>query len=156
VEFRLTTSDPTQQFAQQRIGLVCRFYATKLIILQPCLRRLSLKSSEANTPGTVCEHMGAICVLVACQMIDLLPDEVDIVWLYSVAPWWCILHNIMQATSILLAELLIPTIHTTADTITKIKKAIRWLHKMSAKDPSSWRAWIVCTEMLSRHCSGVA
>jgi hypothetical protein len=153
VEFRLTTLDPMQQFAQQRVGLVCQFYATKLIILQPCVRHFFLKSSEASTSGTVCETMAAICVQVAGQMIDLLPEEIDMAWLYGVAPWWCILHNIMQATSILLTELLTRHTNTTTDTPIKIKKAMRWLHKMSAKDPSAWRAWIVCTEILSRHGS---
>lgn len=156
VEFRLTTLDPTQQFAQQRVGLACRFYATKMIILQPCIRRLFLKSSGVSTPGMVCENMAAMCVQMAGQMVDLLPEEVDMTWLYSAAPRWCILHNIMQATSILLTELLTRTTLDTpqaVDPTAKIKKAIQWLHKMSAKDPSSWRAWIICTEMLSRHGS---
>lgn len=98
--------------------------------------------------------MAATCVQIAGQMLDLLPETGDTTWLHSIAPWWCILHNIMQATSTLLTELLTRTTPGTVagtDTIFKIKKAIDWLQKMSAKDQSSWRASIVCADLLSRH-----
>jgi hypothetical protein len=156
VEFQLKAPDRTRQSVRQRIGLACRFYATKLIILQPSIRRLFHKSSEPSTSGTVHEKLADICVQVAGQMIDLLPKEVDTAWIHGVAPWWCILHNIMQATSILLTELLTRTAPGTTkavDLTAKITKSIQWLHKMSTNDPSSLRAWIVCTEILSRHGS---
>ncbi|CAG7920829.1 unnamed protein product [Penicillium olsonii] len=156
VQFQHTTSHPAQQFQQQRVGLACRFYATKMIILQPCIRRHSQISSEASTPGTISDSMAAICVQVAGQMVDLLPEIGTTDWPYGIAPWWCILHNIMQATSILLIELLArATPHTAqaSSTAAKLKKAIEWLHKMSAGDHSAHRAWVICTGILSRHGS---
>lgn len=153
-EFQFTTLDSIQEFVQQRTALAFQFYAAKLIILQPCLRRLSQNPPQASTSGTVCESMAATCVQIAGQMLDLLPETGDTTWLHSIAPWWCILHNIMQATSTLLTELLTRTTPGTVagtDTIFKIKKAIDWLQKMSAKDQSSWRASIVCADLLSRH-----
>ncbi|KAJ5504529.1 hypothetical protein N7463_007403 [Penicillium fimorum] len=155
VEFDFTTLDTAHQFIQQRASLAFRFYATKLIILQPCIRRLS-QSSEARSPGTVCDHMAALCVQMADQMLDLLPEELDSTWLHGVAPWWCVLHSIMQSTTILLTELFTRThIGTTkAVYITKkIKKATRWLKEMSTKDLSSQRAWHICMDLLSRHGS---
>lgn len=154
-EFNFTTPDTTHQFLQQRAGLAFRFYATKLIILQPCIRRLS-QQSEASSPGTVCDQMAALCVQMAGQMFELLPEEPDSTWLYGVAPWWCILHNIMQSTTILLTELLTRTHVGTAkavDITKKINKATRWLKEMSTKDLSSKRAWLVCMDLLSRHGS---
>lgn len=156
MEFQITAaSNLTQQFAQQRVGLARRYYATKMIILQPCIRHLS-QPSMASTPGVLCEGMAAICVQIAGQMIDLLPEIGDTNWLSGVAPWWFILHNVMQATTILLTELLTRTApHTpeAANIATKLKRAIEWLHTMSARDQSSRRAWIVCTDILSRHGS---
>ncbi|CAG8383686.1 unnamed protein product [Penicillium salamii] len=156
VQFQHISSYPAQEFLNQRVGLACRFYAAKMIILQPCIRRLAQMSSEASTPGTVCDNLAAICVQAAGQMIDLLPEIGNTDWLYGVAPWWCILHNIMQATSILLTELLTRAIPHTAQAsnmAAKLKKAIEWLHAMSAKDEASRCAWVICAEILSRHGS---
>ncbi|KGO43630.1 Transcription factor, fungi [Penicillium expansum] len=154
-QFDFTTLDTDHQFMQHRSSLAFRLYATKLIILHPCIRRL-FQQSETSSSGTVCEQMAALCVQMAGQMLDLLPEEPDSTWLYSVAPWWCVLHNIMQATTILLTELLIRTNIGTAkavDITKNIKKATRWLKEMSTKDLSSQRAWLVCIDLLSRHGS---
>jgi len=155
-EFDFTTPNTTQTFAQQRANLAFRFYATKLIITQPSLHRLSLQSSETRYPAATCDNIAAICVQTACRMLDFLPEKADRLWLHSVAPWWCIVHNIMQSTTVLLVELFARTHLGTlkAASIThRVKKATRWLKEMSAKDPSSQRAWLVCMDILSRHGS---
>ncbi|OQE96375.1 hypothetical protein PENNAL_c0001G10135 [Penicillium nalgiovense] len=155
-DFDFTNLGTTHQFLQQRASLAFQFYATKLIILQPCIRRLSQQSSEASSPGTLCDQMAVLCIQMAGQMLDLLPEEPDLTWLYGVAPWWCILHNIMQSTTILLTELFTRTHIGTAkavDITKKIDKATRWLKEMSKKDLSSQRAWLVCMDLLSRHGS---
>ncbi|KAJ5449306.1 hypothetical protein N7445_004127 [Penicillium cf. griseofulvum] len=155
VEFDFTTLDTTHRFLRQRASLAFGYYSTKLIILQPCIRHLS-QSSETSSPGTVCEHMAALCAQVADQMLELLPEEPDLIWLYGVTPWWCILHNIMQSTTILLTELFTRTHVGTTKAVyitKKINKAIRWLKEMSTKDPCSQRAWLVCMNLLSQHGS---
>jgi hypothetical protein len=156
-EFHFATpnANATQRFAQQRASLALRFYATKLIITQPSLR-LYQTSSEPGPPGTTCDNMAMICVQAACQMLDLLPEEAESSWLYGIAPWWCILHNIMQSTTVLLVELFTRTHLGTAKAaslIQRVQKATRWLNEMSARDPSSQRAWLVCMDILSRHGS---
>ncbi|KAJ6089614.1 hypothetical protein N7467_004830 [Penicillium canescens] len=156
-EFHFATpnANATQRFAHQRASLALRFYATKLIITQPSLR-LYQSSTESKSPGATCDNMATICVQAACQMLDLLPEEADSSWLYGIAPWWCILHNIMQSTAILLVELFtrthLGTLKATS-LIQRVQKATRWLNEMSAKDPSSQRAWLVCMDILSRHGS---
>ncbi|EAW10940.1 C6 zinc finger domain protein [Aspergillus clavatus NRRL 1] len=45
------------------------------------------------------------CLRAACALIDILPDHPDPVWLARFAPWWSILHYIMQATTALLLGL---------------------------------------------------
>ncbi|OQD84748.1 hypothetical protein PENANT_c012G06466 [Penicillium antarcticum] len=152
--FAIPNASATQRFAQQRSSLALRFYATKLIITQPSLRLY--QTAAEGTPGTICDNMATICVQSACQMLDLLPDEADSSWLYGIAPWWCILHNIMQSTTVLFVELFTRThlgTHKAASLIQRVQKATYWLNEMSAKDPSSQRAWLVCMDILSRHGS---
>lgn len=152
-EFHFTELGTTRPFARQQASLGFRFYTTKLIISQPCLRRLAYQPHDASW-GPVCDTMAAMCVQVARQMLDLLPDEADAAWLYGVSPWWCVLHYVMQSTTVLLVQLFTRTQPGTAeavDLVVKVQKAVRWLCALSRKDPSSRRAWIVCRDILSRH-----
>jgi hypothetical protein len=154
-EFHFNELDASQPFARERAGLGFRFYATKIIISQPCLRRLSTLLGSTS-PGAVCDTMAAMCVQVAGQVLDLLPDEVDTAWLYKVTPWWCVLHHIMQSSTILLIALFSrvhPVIADATLIVKKVKKATRWLGEMSAKDISSQRAWLVYMDILSQHVS---
>jgi hypothetical protein len=62
----------------------------------------------------------------------------------------------MQSMTILLVELFTRThLGTPKATflVQGVQKATRWLREMSAKDPSSQRAWLVCIDILSRHGS---
>ncbi|KAJ5936522.1 transcriptional regulator family: Fungal Specific TF [Penicillium verhagenii] len=132
-----------------RAGLAFQFYSTKLIISQPCLRRIT----QISSPGCVCEAMAVICIEAAVKMIDILPDKVDIAWLYKETPWWCILHYVMQSTSVLLIALFNKdrlAMIASFDVDGKIKKALRWLEEMSTTDISSRRAWSICEDILSQ------
>jgi hypothetical protein len=151
-EFHFTVLDQDPPFVLERTGLAFRFYAAKLIILQPCL----LRCTKLSCPGSVCETMATMCVQMAGHIIDLLPDEVDVAWLYTVTPWWCILHYIMQSASVLLVALLNQDQLGNIATVSigeKIKKTLQWLSQMSTKDTASLRAWLVCVDILSRHDS---
>ncbi|KAJ5288277.1 hypothetical protein N7508_011052 [Penicillium antarcticum] len=155
-DFDFTTPNTSHRFAQQRANLGFQFYATRLIITQPSLRSLSVQSSEARSLGARCDNLAAICVKAASQVLVLLPENTDQLWLDHLAPWWCILHNVMQSTTVLLVELFARTHPGTpkaAKIIDLVKKAIGWLKKMSVKDPASQRAWLVCKDILARHGS---
>jgi len=154
-QFATPNTNATQRLAQQRAILAFRFYATKLVITQPSLR-LSGSTMEPRSQGSFSDNLATICVQAACQMLDLLPDEPDCSWLYGIAPWWSILHNIMQSTTVLLVELFTFTHLDTPNAIgliQRVRKATHWLNEMSAKDASSQRAWLVCMDILSRHGS---
>ncbi|KAJ6102973.1 hypothetical protein N7486_005400 [Penicillium sp. IBT 16267x] len=154
-EFHFVELDASHPFARERASLAFRFYTTKLIISQHCLRRIANLSGGAS-PGAVCNTMAAMCVQVAGQILDLLPDEVDTAWLYKVSPWWCILHHIMQSSTILLIALstqIHPARAESSIIADKVKKATRWLNKMSANDPCSHRALLIYRDLLSRHAS---
>jgi hypothetical protein len=91
---------------------------------------------------------------MAGKMLDMLPDTPEANWLFGVSPWWCVLHYIMQSTTVLLIELFArttPGSPEAASLVEKIQKSMQWLREMSTKDPSSQRAWLVCMDILSRH-----
>lgn len=153
-EFRFTEFNPDQPFALERAGLAFRFYSTKLVVAQPCHRRFVHQTFGEINPGSLCDTMAQICVKAARDMISLLPDETDIPLLYKVAPWWSILHHIMQSTTILMTQLFARTEPGTmeaAGLVADIQKAIRWLREMATRDASSQRALSVCMDILSRH-----
>lgn len=95
-----------------------------------------------------------MCVDLAGQMLDHLPDSPEPSWVYHVSPWWCILHFLMQSTAVLLTELLLlakegTVQHRTAEE--RVSKVSRWLAVMSTKDLSFQRAQLVCRDLLSQN-----
>lgn len=153
--FHFGELDADRLFIRQRTSLGFQFYTTKLLISQPCLRRLARPLPD-TPPSSVCVTMASICVQVACQMLDMLPDEMDVNWLDGVSPWWCILHYMMQSTTVLLEELFaraLPGSTEAAGLADRVQKAIRWLRAMSTNDPSSQRAWLVYMDIFARHGS---
>ncbi|KAE8389204.1 fungal-specific transcription factor domain-containing protein [Aspergillus alliaceus] len=143
-----------QMFERQRSCLAFRFCSAKILITQPCLSRVTRKAPGVEIPGNFCNTMAAMCVDLAGQMLDLLPDSPEPSWVYHVSPWWCVLHFLMQSTAVLLTELLLlakaGTIHqrTIAE---KVSKVTRWLAVMSSKDTSFQRAQLVCRDLLSQN-----
>jgi hypothetical protein len=153
-EFQFGELDDTRPFIRQRVSLAFHFYTTKLVISRPCLRRLAHQVFGTPSPSSVCDIMATTCVESAQQMLDILPEEPDVNWLFEVLPWWCVLHYVMQSATIIMVELFARTLPGTSEAIglgEKVQKAVRWLHAMSDRDPSAHRAWLVCTDILFRH-----
>jgi hypothetical protein len=158
-EFHFNKSDSCRPFAPQSTSLAFLFYATKLLISQPCHSRLAYEAPTTAFPRALCDNVAAICVQVAGQIVELLPNKPEISWIYTVSPWWCVLQYVMQATTILLVELFTHTQPRTpkaTDLMEKIQKAILWMREMSKNDPSSQRAWLLCMDIISRHGSKFA
>jgi hypothetical protein len=153
-EFDFTERNNVRSFAYQRISLGFRFYATKIVICQPCLRYLAYRSDTSCSSIDACDAMAAVCVQAACQMLDLVPDEIDMDWFYRTTPWWSVLHYIMRSMTVLLVELFTrtePGASKAGQLVKQIRKALSWLQAMSLKDPSSKKARLVCKEIISRH-----
>jgi hypothetical protein len=72
--------------------------------------------------------MATTCVESAQQMLDILPEEPDVNWLFEVLPWWCVLHYVMQSATIIMVELFARTLPGTSEAIglgEKVQKAVR-------------------------------
>jgi 3-methyladenine DNA glycosylase AlkD len=97
--------------------------------------------------------MSEICTNAACNMLSQLPDEPDIIWLARIAPWCWILHDLMQALTVLLIELDSRVKHGAKDSelISKyIQKGMHWLLAMASRHPASERAWQICQDLYLR------
>jgi hypothetical protein len=98
--------------------------------------------------------MGALCIQIAGSVLDLLPEEPDIPWLYGHSPWWSILHYVMQCSTILLLGLAgrIKIISINVEEIVQnIRKASRWLQELSRTDELSRRACMIFSELAAHY-----
>ncbi|KAJ5858687.1 hypothetical protein N7534_003964 [Penicillium rubens] len=126
---------------------------TKIGITRPCLCRLDQSSSEEDKTYEFCNKTAAECVEAACHMLTLFPDTPDAVLLYRMSPWWCTLHYLMQAVTVLLLELAFRAQHVPekATMVSKAaKKALDWLSTLSKTNMASERAWKLCDGFLRR------
>ncbi|OQD84555.1 hypothetical protein PENANT_c012G01330 [Penicillium antarcticum] len=154
VSYQFTGSGVNRPDVLQHTSLAFQFYSTRLVITQPCLHRVVYGAPEDGPPSTLCSSMAATCIQVAGQILDLLPSDPDVAWLYECSPWWCMLHYIMQSVTVLMMNLVVRPKEGTAESANigaMIRKAILWLSNMATKDPAAMRARLLCIDILSRH-----
>lgn len=83
----------------------------------------------------------------------MLPDEPNPFGMYQVAPWWNVVHHLMQAATILMIEISLGAMHCRdlADELSKAaQKTVAWLQSMSADDMAAARAWKLSSELLRK------
>lgn len=143
-----------QLFIRQRISLGFSYYSTLMIITRPCLCKIHKKiPSESGRSKDFNRSAAVKCVYAAKDMLGMLPNEPNSVGLYKVTPWWCIVHHLVQATSILMLELSFRADHLPQevdDVLNSAKKAVYWLRSMAEDDLAAYRAWRLCDNMLRR------
>ncbi|KAL8772122.1 MAG: hypothetical protein Q9203_004744 [Teloschistes exilis] len=151
VVFDFTKSQRDQEFIRQRICLGCLYYSTLIIIHRPCVCKLDEKiPNETDVGKAIDRKSAATCVDAARSMVDLLPNKPDPVELYRISPWWCMVHHLMQAVTILFLEMSYRTTHCPDSTdaiFASAEKAVGWLQSMSTQDMAANRAWRLSSEM---------
>lgn len=152
--FDFTKRQRDQQFQRQRVSLGFFYYSTLTILSRPCLCKMSQTVANRSEKATDFNQTTAVkCVEAALGMLDLLPDEPNPIGLYGVAPWWCVVHHLVQAATVLMLELSFGSDHLPRrvdDILFGAKKTVCWLRSMSAEDLSARRAWVMCDEMLRK------
>ncbi|KAL4925535.1 Zn(II)2Cys6 transcription factor [Aspergillus undulatus] len=90
-----------------QVSLALEFYSSQIILARPCLTRSDMKAgTNIRFPRSRFGNDTAkICVHSAMALMDVLPDMPDTNWILKKTPWWCILHFIMQALTVLLIQL---------------------------------------------------
>ncbi|KAJ5682822.1 hypothetical protein N7462_005987, partial [Penicillium macrosclerotiorum] len=149
--YDFTSTQTSQCPLGQRMGLAFFFYSTKIGITRPCLCRLDPSALEDDKTHEFCSKTGAECVESACHMLTLFPDNPDAALLNRISPWWCSLHYLMQATTVLLLELSFHSQHVPekANMVSKAaRKALDWLLTLSKASMASERAHKLCDGFL--------
>ncbi|KAL8792583.1 MAG: hypothetical protein Q9195_004806 [Heterodermia aff. obscurata] len=152
--FDFTRKHPDQQFLRHRLHLGFAYYSTSTIINRPALCRIDDKvARESERAKKLNRKIAAKCVHSAKAMLEMLPNVPDAVGLYSVAPWWCLVHHLVQAATVLMLELSFRAHHMPDEAegiLQAAKKAVVWLRAMSEEDMAALRAWMLCDGLLRK------
>lgn len=151
-DFRRKQQD--ERFLRHRLNLGFAYYSTSIIINRPALCRVDRKiPGESGKAKKLNRTIAAKCVHSAKAVLDMLPNEPNTVGLYRVTPWWCLVHHLVQATTVLMLELSFRADHMpneAEDMLAAAKKAVIWLRAMSEENIAAHRAWKLCDNMLRK------
>lgn len=93
------------------------------------------------------------CVYAARGMMTLLPNEPSAVALYRIGSWWCRMHLMMQASTILMLEMVHQSCHMPRETdsiVKTIKKVVSWLRSMAEDNKPAKQAWKMSVDLLKQ------
>ena len=152
--FDFTKRQRDQQFVRQRMSLGFSYYSILVIINRPCLCRIDRKIANLSGKAQDFNRETAMkCVHAPRDMLEMLPQEPNAIGLYKVAPWWCLVHHLVQAATVLMLELSFRSDHMpneVEEIFDSTKKAIDWLRSLSQVDEAAKRAWSLCNEMFHK------
>jgi hypothetical protein len=140
LNFQDPVNDDNMLFSRERTLLEFQLCGARMLLGRPCLNA-QRQTWRGEAEVAFARRMGSSCIEAAKTVIDFLPDELDVRFIYDQCPWWCVIHHLMQAISVLLLGLSYPasTSHDSIRSMTCVKKAIRWLQTM--EDPTAKRAY---------------
>jgi hypothetical protein len=151
---RLELANSLQESGVQRERLLLSFqyHGAKLLIYRPCLCRLERRiKRQSKASANSDQKMAEACVQAAQSVTRLFPDEPNYAFVYQQSPWWCTVHNIMQAIAVFLLEMSVEDTHMTHpnEILPKsIKKLVRWLRFMSVSNVVARRACEVVIDIV--------
>ena len=151
--FDFTKKQRDQKFVRQRMSLGFLYYSILTVINRPCLCRINRRVPDQSSKAKEFNRKTAMrCVHAARDMLEMLPQEPNPVGLYTVAPWWCLAHYLMQAATVLMLELSLGSDHMPNEAEEIFNSAIKatdWLRNLS-EDEAARRAGSLCDEMLRK------
>ncbi|RPB05487.1 hypothetical protein L873DRAFT_1825208 [Choiromyces venosus 120613-1] len=141
-----------QIYCRQRMALAFQYQYIRIIINRPCLCRLDYRiPNESKRSRGFNRSAAATCIEAAREMIALLPDEPNPIGLISTSPWWCLLHYLVSAGTVLMVEIAMRAEHNPqqADGLLKdSKKVVSWLRAMGKDNLGAERSWTVLSKLL--------
>lgn len=151
--FQFKITHQSTQFERQRWSLAFRYYSLRITLSRPSLCRSERQRSPNEASALSQQRIAGICIDSACELLDLLPDRPDAVWLVQVSPWWCVLHYLMQSLTVLLIEMEF-CVRFRADGASHItshlEKGLNWLRSLGSISIASRRAWEACNSIYNR------
>ncbi|KAF1938891.1 hypothetical protein EJ02DRAFT_382878 [Clathrospora elynae] len=127
-----TLHAPNATFSRERMILRFQLCSAKILLTRPYLSARRKSGKDAKEAASFAGRMADLCIDAARTMIGALPDEACPDFIYRRGPWWCIVHYMMQAVSVLLLGLCYPfsTSQDVMTTVQCVEKALRWLQGM--------------------------
>ncbi|KAL4815664.1 fungal-specific transcription factor domain-containing protein [Aspergillus spinulosporus] len=144
---------------RERIGLALAYYSSQVVLTRSCLTYSEVQTGM-NAPTSRSrfgDDTAKSCVHFALALVSVLPDQPDMKWISKLTSWWCLLHSIMRALTVLLIQLSVGQVPVRSasgvregianegEGINAVrdasKKILFWLHSMAKQDPSSKRAF---------------
>lgn len=151
--YNFTIRENMHVYRKEKLRLAMLYYSSKILLTRPCLCRLSRREAQSRKSSDESMFIATECVEAACLMLEQLPDEPDAISLHRSSPWWCLIHYLMQATTVLLLELSFHSRHVPDKAVivaSSAKKAILWLYEMAKYSATSQRAWVLCDRFARR------
>jgi hypothetical protein len=142
INFQQPLEGASMTFARERMLLGFQLCSARMLLARPSLSTWRQACREGNKPSFA-RQMGDNCIEAAKVIVDFLPDDPCPRFIYDHGPWWCIVHYMMQATSVFLSGLSCP-LSASQDSMLLtlyVWKAIRWLRAMH--EPVAQRAYHV-------------
>ncbi|KAH6644375.1 fungal-specific transcription factor domain-containing protein [Boeremia exigua] len=143
----------SEQLEREYMLLQMHYWSTKILITRPCLCRTERRiKNQSDASAIFNSEMAKACVASARALTALFPDRPDPKFVYMKAPWWNIVHIMMQCAAVLLLEVGYQSRHTKDDNTeitSDIQKLIVWLHAMGQNDPCADRAYTVLQRILT-------
>ncbi|OJJ52165.1 hypothetical protein ASPSYDRAFT_95860 [Aspergillus sydowii CBS 593.65] len=159
-----------------QVSLALAYYSSQIIVSRPCLTSPDAEKGKGiRFPRSQFRNDTAkTCVHSSLALISVLPDQPSTEWVLKMTPWWCILHYVMQALTILLIQLSIWPVPSQIShggqvsqggngrnigaeeyqmpeiILSASKKALRWLHTLAKNDLSSRRAFQIGDSFIRR------
>lgn len=159
-----------------QVSLALTYYSSQIILSRPCLTRPDMKEgTNIRFPRSRFGNDTAkTCVQSALSLISILPETPSSEWLLKMSPWWCMVHFLMQALTVLLIQLFIGPIPFLGDhgeqagqgdidpkitenkdqmpeiILTAVKKALNWLYDIAKNNPSAHRAFRISENFFRR------
>ncbi|KAJ5180868.1 hypothetical protein N7492_004078 [Penicillium capsulatum] len=107
-----TLDDQSDPFTRERVSLALNYYSARITLCRPCLTQThTTPLANPSTPHDLSSRaklraaIATDCLQAACSLTSILPESADLTWLARVAPYWSILHHLMQATTALLLSI---------------------------------------------------
>lgn len=144
---------------RERTGLALAYYSSQVVLTRSCLtyREAQIGTNAQISRSRFEDDTAKSCVHFALALVSVLPDQPDMRWISKLTSWWCLLHSIMRALTVLLIQLSVGQVPVRSmsgeregiarkgegsDAVRDAtKKILLWLHSMAKQDPSSKRAF---------------
>lgn len=140
----------------EKMRLAFQYHGTRILLGRPCLCRH--KASQLDEKQEFNRAMALSALDSAAHIARLIPDGQASSSPHRNGPWWCLLHSVMQAVTIMILEISFGSVHMPVgenNLLQLTKKCVRWLRRTSENSIASRRAWQLCDMALRRLASSM-